>query len=47
MVIRPRPHSRRINSVLEKYLLEALYGRLTPEAALAGALADLKDQTTE
>ena len=45
MVIRPRPHSRRINSVLEKYLLEALYGRLTPEAAVAGSLAELKDLT--
>jgi ABC-type glycerol-3-phosphate transport system substrate-binding protein len=42
MVIRPRPHSRRINSVLEKYLEEALYGRLTPEAALDGAIGELK-----
>ena len=48
MVIRPRPHSRRVNNVLEKYLQEALYGRQTPEAALAGALAELKsDQTPE
>jgi len=46
MVMRPRPHSRRINNVLEKALDEALYGRQTPEAALAGAIADLKkDQT--
>jgi multiple sugar transport system substrate-binding protein len=46
MVMRPRPHSRRINNVLEKVLDEALYGRLTPEAALAGAIAELKkDQT--
>jgi multiple sugar transport system substrate-binding protein len=44
MVIRPRPHSRRINNVLEKYLQEALYGRLTPEAALAAALAELKKE---
>jgi multiple sugar transport system substrate-binding protein len=42
MVIRARPHSRRINNVLEKYLQEALYGRLSPEAALAGALTELK-----
>jgi multiple sugar transport system substrate-binding protein len=42
MVIRPRPHSRRINNVLEKYLQEALYGRLTAAAALAGAMAELK-----
>jgi len=41
MVIRPRPYSRLLNSVLEKYLLEALYGRLTPEAALAGAIQEL------
>jgi multiple sugar transport system substrate-binding protein len=42
MVIRPRPHSRRINNVLEKYLQEALYGRLTPAAALTAAMAELK-----
>jgi multiple sugar transport system substrate-binding protein len=42
MVIRPRPHSRRINNVLEKYLQEALSGRMTPEAALAGAIQELK-----
>jgi ABC-type glycerol-3-phosphate transport system substrate-binding protein len=42
MVIRPRPHSRRINNVLEKYLQEALHGRMTPEAALTGAIEELK-----
>ena len=42
MVIRPRPHSRRINNVLEKVLDEVLYGRQTPEAALAWAIAELK-----
>jgi len=48
MVMRPRPHSRRINNVLEKVLDDALYGRQTPEAALAGAIADLKkDQTLD
>ena len=47
MVMRPRPHSRRINNVLEKVMNEALFGRQTPEAALAGAIADLKkDQTS-
>jgi multiple sugar transport system substrate-binding protein len=45
MVIRARPHSRRINNVLEKYLAEALYGRGAAEAALAGALGELKDLT--
>jgi ABC-type glycerol-3-phosphate transport system substrate-binding protein len=48
MAMRPRPHSRRINSVLEKVIDEALYGRQTPEAALAWALAELKkDQTLD
>ena len=48
MVMRPRPHNRRINNVLEKVLDEALYGRQTPEAALAGAIAELKkDQTPD
>ena len=48
MVMRPRPHSRRINNVLEKVMEEALSGRQTPEAALAGAIADLKkDQTLD
>ena len=48
MVMRPRPHSRRINNVLEKALDEALYGRQTPEAVLAGAIAELKkDQTPD
>jgi ABC-type glycerol-3-phosphate transport system substrate-binding protein len=46
MVMRPRPHSRRINNVLEKVIDAALYGRQTPEAALAAAIAELKkDQT--
>jgi len=48
MVLRPRPHSRRINNVLEKVLDEALQGRQTPEAALAWAIAELKkDQTAD
>jgi ABC-type glycerol-3-phosphate transport system substrate-binding protein len=45
MVIRARPHNRRINNVLEQYLQEALSGRKTPEAALTEALAELKDLT--
>jgi multiple sugar transport system substrate-binding protein len=43
MIIRARPHNRRINNVLEKHLQEALYGQRTPETALAGALQELKD----
>ena len=46
MVMRPRPHSRRINNVLEKVMNEALYGRQTPEAALAGGIAELKKEPT-
>jgi hypothetical protein len=46
MLMRPRPHSRRINNVLEKVLDEALYGRQTPEAALAGGIAELKKEPT-
>ena len=48
MVMRPRPHSRRINNVLEKVMNEALFGRQTPEAALAAGIAELKkDQTLD
>jgi len=43
MVIRARPHNRRINNTLEKFLQEALYGLRSPESALDGALAELKD----
>jgi multiple sugar transport system substrate-binding protein len=46
MVMRPRPHSRRINNVLEKVMNETLYGRQTPEAALAGGIAELKKEQT-
>ena len=42
MVMRPRPHSRRINNVLEKVLDEVLYGRQTPDAALTLAITELK-----
>jgi ABC-type glycerol-3-phosphate transport system substrate-binding protein len=46
MVLRPRPFSRRINNVLEKYLQEALYGRRTPAAATQAALKELKETDT-
>jgi ABC-type glycerol-3-phosphate transport system substrate-binding protein len=42
MKILPRPYSRLINNVLEKYLQEALKGHMTPEAAFARAIQDLK-----
>jgi len=48
MVLRPRPHSRRINIILEKVLDESLQGRKTPETALAWGIAELKkDQTAD
>jgi multiple sugar transport system substrate-binding protein len=48
MVIRPRPHSRRINSTMEKYLQEVLYGRLAPAAAVTEVLAALeKDKAAD
>jgi len=46
MKMRPRPLNRRINNVLEKVLGEALYGRQTPEAALAWALTEIKKEQT-
>ncbi len=42
VVLKARPLSRRINNVLEKYLLDALYGKLTPAAAISGAVAELR-----
>jgi multiple sugar transport system substrate-binding protein len=47
MVIRPRPQSRRVNNVLEKFLQETLFGRMTPEAAVDGAIAELKKSQDE
>jgi multiple sugar transport system substrate-binding protein len=47
MVIRARPQSRRINNVLERFLQEALFGRLTPEAAVDGAIAELQKSQDE
>jgi multiple sugar transport system substrate-binding protein len=47
MVIRARPQSRRINNALERFLQEALLGRLTPEAAVDGAIAELKRNQNE
>ncbi len=40
--IRMRPYSRSVNNTLEKHLRAALYGQQTPEAALQGALQELK-----
>jgi len=42
VILEPRPYSRRLNNILEKYLQEAIYGKLSPEAAIKGAAQELK-----
>lgn len=42
VVLRPRPQSRLVNNALEKNLLEALSGRLSPEAALTAAAKEVQ-----
>ncbi|MEW6386788.1 MAG: extracellular solute-binding protein [Thermodesulfobacteriota bacterium] len=46
MVLQPRPFSRRINNVLERYLQEALYARQPPGAATQAALKELQETDT-
>ncbi|MBW1918330.1 MAG: extracellular solute-binding protein [Deltaproteobacteria bacterium] len=43
LVLRPRPQSRIVNNILEKYLLEALHGQSSPEAALTAASVELQE----
>jgi len=42
VILKARPLSRQINNVLEKYLQEVLYGRISPAAAISGAVAELR-----
>jgi hypothetical protein len=42
VILQPRPYSRRLNNILEKYLQEAIYGKLSPAAAIKGAAQELK-----
>jgi multiple sugar transport system substrate-binding protein len=42
MRLKPRPHSRRINNILEKNLAEFLNGQRSPEETLEKALQELK-----
>jgi len=42
VVLHPRPKSRRLNNILEKHFLEALYGRVTPAAAIQNAAVELR-----
>ena len=45
VVLQPRPKSRRLNNILEKHLLDALYGRITPGGAIQAAANDLRQVT--
>jgi ABC-type glycerol-3-phosphate transport system substrate-binding protein len=45
-VLQPRPHSRRLNEILEKHLQNAICGRQTPAQAIQAAAAELKDYAT-
>ncbi len=42
VTLRPRPHSRRFNDILEKNLQDALFGRRTPAQAIQAAAEELK-----
>jgi ABC-type glycerol-3-phosphate transport system substrate-binding protein len=42
IVIRVPPSSRGLSNIMEKHLLEALYGQRTPESALQAVLQDMK-----
>jgi ABC-type glycerol-3-phosphate transport system substrate-binding protein len=41
VVLQPRPKSRKFNNILEKHLLDALYGRATASGAIQAAAAEL------
>jgi ABC-type glycerol-3-phosphate transport system substrate-binding protein len=42
VVLQPRPKSRKLNNILEKHLLDALYGRATPAGAIQAAANELR-----
>jgi ABC-type glycerol-3-phosphate transport system substrate-binding protein len=42
VVLQPRPKSRKLNNILEKHLLDALYGRTTPNGAIQAAANELR-----
>jgi multiple sugar transport system substrate-binding protein len=46
VVLQPRPKSRRLNNILDKHLLDALYGRITPGGAIQAAANELRQITT-
>lgn len=46
VVLQPRPKSRKFNNILERNLLEALYGRTTPSGAIQAAANELRQITS-
>jgi ABC-type glycerol-3-phosphate transport system substrate-binding protein len=46
VLLQPRPKSRRLNNILDKNLLAALYGRTTPSEAIQAAANELRQITT-
>ena len=46
VMLQPRPRSRRLNNILEKNLLDALYGRTTPSGAIQAAANELRQITS-
>ncbi len=42
VTLQPRPHSRKLNEILEKHLQDALFGRRTPVQAIQAAAEELK-----
>lgn len=42
VTLQPRPHSRKLNEILEKNLLNAIFGRQTPAQAIQAAAAELR-----
>lgn len=46
VILQPRPKSRKFNNILEKNLLDALYGRTTPGGAVQAAANELRQIST-
>jgi ABC-type glycerol-3-phosphate transport system substrate-binding protein len=46
VILQPRPKSRRLNNILEKNLLDALFGRTTPSGAIQAAANELRQITS-
>jgi ABC-type glycerol-3-phosphate transport system substrate-binding protein len=46
VVLQPRPKSRKFNNILERHLLDALYGRKSPGKAIQAAAEELRHIST-